>query len=413
MLFTRHQLGTALLCCLLSSGLFAPAQAETVAAGSDKLGNQLVAMLHELNLVPNTKLTATVRELRFAAQKYEIDPFLLVAIAEREAQWPYAAKGHLFAYNLKNNITSFSDATAIPAPFSDIDTCAYGLKLQKDRYGSDHNAVIAAYFAGPTQVDEWEGKYPAEVKELLNNIWAMVATFKGPLKDAGEEPVQAADGKPRPRGAFPSRGSDAPRPTLHANSYSDAVIKSYHTGGATPQEAETAYINVMRYFNKRISEQTAREIYQSIAQYAAEYEGVVDARLVMALVAAESSFNPSAVSHAGAQGLGQLMPYTAEGLNVADPFDINQNIRGTFAYLQREFVRWNGRADVLDRVLASYNAGPGAVSKYDGIPPYAETEKYVPKVLNYYCAILQPHERSAHLTGHTIYASQILEKYDH
>ncbi|MCG3152858.1 MAG: Membrane-bound lytic murein transglycosylase F [bacterium] len=408
----RTRFASLLACLLLTWGAFAPVPtwAETVASGNDKTTNQLVSMLHQLNLVPNSRLSATVRDLRFVAKKYDIDPFLLAAICERETQWPYAAKGHEFAYNLKNNMQNFTGSATLPAPFFDLDTCAYGLRLQKDRFGSDHNAVIAAYFVGPTQVDEWKGNYPVEVKELLSNVWAMVATYQGPIKEEAKGSAGKGPAADTPRGALPHRGGVS-RPALQANSYTDAVSQSYRTGNATEAEAEQAYIAVMRYFNKRISEQTARDIYISVAQYAREYEGIVDARLVMALVAAESSFNPSAVSRAGAQGLGQLMPYTAEGLNVADPFDINQNIRGTYAYLKREFERWAGYPDVLDRVLASYNAGPGAVKKHNGIPPYAETQAYVPKVLGFYCAILQPHERAAHLKGHTIYADVILTKY--
>ncbi|HYE77498.1 MAG TPA: lytic transglycosylase domain-containing protein, partial [bacterium] len=92
----------------------------------------------------------------------------------------------------------------------------------------------------------------------------------------------------------------------------------------------------------------------------------------------------------------------------SNSFDIEQNIRGTFAYLDREFKRWGGHPDVLDRVLAAYNAGPGAVQKYNGIPPYKETQNYVRRVVNIYCAILQPHEREAHLKGHTRYDDQLL-----
>jgi len=99
--------------------------------------------------------------------------------------------------------------------------------------------------------------------------------------------------------------------------------------------------------------------------------------LFYGLISAESGWNPGAVSSAGASGMTQLMPGTARGLGVEDPFDPIQNMRGGAKYLAqqfRTFKRW-------DLSLAAYNAGPGAVSKYGGIPPYAETQAYVKKVL--------------------------------
>jgi cell wall-associated NlpC family hydrolase len=102
--------------------------------------------------------------------------------------------------------------------------------------------------------------------------------------------------------------------------------------------------------------------------------------LLKALARAESGFNPTAVSPAGAQGLVQLMPGTAAGLGVTDPFDPRQNLMGGAKYLRQMLDRFGGD---VEKALAGYNAGPGAVEKYGGIPPYAETQAYVPKVLGY------------------------------
>lgn len=403
-----------LVCLLLA---VAPARGETLVSSTsgDGVQTQLTKMLAELQLVPPSRISQTVRQLRFLGQKYELDPFLLTAVCAQETQWPYAAKGHLFAYNLKQNLQSFQTTQSVPHPFSDLDTCAYGLKLQKDTFGNDLNAMLAAYFAGPSQTEQWAGKYPDDIKALIEQIWTRVSTYQGPLKASakGAAGQQPAAGQPAgARGAYPHRGG-VDRPPIQANSYTDAVGKSYAGNTVAASQVEEAYILTMRHFNKRLREDIAREIYYAIARYAAEYAGTVDARLVMALVATESNFNPQAVSRAGAQGLGQLMPFTADSLNVLNPFDIDQNIRGTYAYLDREFKRWAGYNDLLDRVLAAYNAGPGAVSKFNGIPPYAETQAYVPKVLNIYCAILQPHERRAHLRGHSQYAESLLAKYEH
>ncbi len=102
--------------------------------------------------------------------------------------------------------------------------------------------------------------------------------------------------------------------------------------------------------------------------------------LVKAVIHAESAFNPRAVSHKGAMGLMQLMPATARSLGVAEPFTAEQNVEGGTRYLRElreRFGSWT-------MALAAYNAGPEAVAKFGGIPPYRETQKYVRRVLTYY-----------------------------
>ena len=102
--------------------------------------------------------------------------------------------------------------------------------------------------------------------------------------------------------------------------------------------------------------------------------------LVKAVIAAESAFDPSAVSHRGAQGLMQLMPETAASLGVADPLEPESNVRGGAGYLRAMIDRYGD----LSRALAAYNAGPSAVDRYGGVPPYPETRDYVDRVLTYY-----------------------------
>jgi cell wall-associated NlpC family hydrolase len=116
--------------------------------------------------------------------------------------------------------------------------------------------------------------------------------------------------------------------------------------------------------------------FASLFQQAGARHGV-SPTLLAAVAKQESAYNPRAVSHAGAQGLMQLMPGTAAGLGVRNSFDPAQAVDGA-ARLLKDLLSEFGR---VDHALAAYNAGPGAVKRYGGIPPYAETQKYVPSVL--------------------------------
>jgi len=106
----------------------------------------------------------------------------------------------------------------------------------------------------------------------------------------------------------------------------------------------------------------------------------VDAALLAGLVKQESNFNPRAQSGVGAKGLTQLMDGTARGLGVTDAFDPAQALDGGARFLAGLLKQFHGDEKLA---LAAYNAGPGAVQKFGGIPPYQETQRYVPKVLGF------------------------------
>ncbi|MDA8065035.1 MAG: transglycosylase SLT domain-containing protein [Thermaerobacter sp.] len=123
------------------------------------------------------------------------------------------------------------------------------------------------------------------------------------------------------------------------------------------------------------------EIGTIVAAVAKEYG--LDPALVWAIIRQESGGNPNAVSTAGAEGLMQLMPGTAAEMGVTNPFNAQQNIQGGVAYFAYLLKLFNGN---IALALAAYNAGPGAVQKYGGIPPYQQTQNYVRDILGSYSA---------------------------
>lgn len=128
----------------------------------------------------------------------------------------------------------------------------------------------------------------------------------------------------------------------------------------------------------RVRVPTERDYDRLIARVGQQH-GVHPA-LVKAVIAAESNFQPDAVSRAGAQGMMQLMPATAAELGVDRPFGVVENIDGGVRYLRAMLDKYGD----VSRALAAYNAGPAAVDRYQGIPPYRETQTYVKRVLEYY-----------------------------
>ncbi|MCS7172192.1 MAG: lytic transglycosylase domain-containing protein [Armatimonadetes bacterium] len=144
------------------------------------------------------------------------------------------------------------------------------------------------------------------------------------------------------------------------------------------------YAWMARSYNPRLSPEEALRIGTALVGYARGFN--VDPRLVAAVIAVESGFNPRAVSRAGALGLGQLMPETARAVGVLRPFDPVENVYGTVRVLRGHLERYGYHN--LPLALAAYNAGRGAVAFHGGIPPYSETQWYVYNVLSLYRRIL-------------------------
>ena len=142
-------------------------------------------------------------------------------------------------------------------------------------------------------------------------------------------------------------------------------------------------IDTIKYSKRNLSNISGKKgerlFHEIVLKAAKEYE--VDPALVKAIIFAESSYNPLAVSKKGAKGLMQLMPRTAAFLGVKDTFNPENNIFGGVKYFKQLVTTFNGD---IKLALAAYNAGRRIVKKYNGIPPYKATKAYVAKVLKYY-----------------------------
>ena len=168
--------------------------------------------------------------------------------------------------------------------------------------------------------------------------------------------------------SFADALAGASQPTATAAAYSPTAFGTNVTAAATPGGAGSSQ-------------------YDGLVQAAAQRYGL-DPALLHGLIQQESGFNPGAGSPAGAQGLCQLMPGTAAALGVTNPLDPAQSIDGGARYLKQQLDAFGGDPSLA---LAAYNAGPGAVRRYGGVPPYAETQAYVQKVLGYANAYRSTH----------------------
>ena len=145
-----------------------------------------------------------------------------------------------------------------------------------------------------------------------------------------------------------------------------------------PERVDEEFVETPTRDTKRLSFNPSTSTDDMINAAAEKYD--VDPKLVKAVAIAESNMNQNDISDAGAVGVMQLMPETARGLGI-DPYDEQQNIEGGTKYLKQMLDTFGGN---IRKAVAAYNAGPGAVQKYGGIPPYGETQHYVGRVMDLY-----------------------------
>lgn len=166
---------------------------------------------------------------------------------------------------------------------------------------------------------------------------------------------------------------------LLASSWSYAIIYRYVDASGSVHFTDVPTSSTYRFYR---ADGHQANLLTLIDYYAQRFH--LDSALVKAVIKVESDFDPGVVSSKGAQGLMQLMPATAREIGISNPFDPGQSIYGGTFYLRQMLDTFDSN---LDHALAAYNAGPNAVQRYGGIPPYTETRHYVERVkkyLNYY-----------------------------
>ncbi|MBC8066450.1 MAG: lytic transglycosylase domain-containing protein [Chlorobia bacterium] len=226
-----------------------------------------------------------------------------------------------------------------------------------------------------------------ETAQLQCNLIA--AAPEGKIKAIENLEAEKAAARRRLEGSKVSRGT--PAKTNPSNPLYGPIgkTKTPRSWSLPAHEVTPIYAGFIKGRNSRLTDGEAYRIAEGIVGFSLKYG--VDARLIMAMVLVESGFNPAARSHAGAMGLGQLMPGTAAGMGIGNPYDSMENLYGCVRIVRGHLDKYGKQTgdafQSLILALAAYNSGSGTVRRYGGVPPYKETQRYVQKVMGWYKAL--------------------------
>uniref|UniRef100_UPI00405723F0 lytic transglycosylase domain-containing protein n=1 Tax=Agathobacter sp. TaxID=2021311 RepID=UPI00405723F0 len=213
------------------------------------------------------------------------------------------------------------------------------------------DAMLAESSTGTVSPDSVDAAAIMKFRSTLTNVIAPM-----PIEGASEIPANATDStSAETAGAFAASPSEAQ--TQSTSGTSIDISDVYNSGSLVCSDELNTYFK----------------------EAAIAYD--VDAKLLKAIAKAESNFNPSTTSRAGAMGIMQLMPETAKGLGVSNAYDARECIMGGARYIAGKIQSYDGD---ITLALAAYNAGSGNVRKHGGVPPFKETQNYITKVLGYY-----------------------------
>ncbi len=227
-----------------------------------------------------------------------------------------------------------------------------------------------------------------ETAQLKSNLIA--AAPEGKIYAIEYEAAQKAAARKRLEGVKTSRsGASSSNPKNPLFGPIGKPPKSTKSWSLPAHEVTPIYAGFIKSRNKGLSDDEAYRIAEGIVGFSLKYG--VDARLIMAMVLVESGFNPSARSSAGAMGLGQLMPGTAAGMGVGNPYDSMENLYACVRIVRGHLDKYGKQTgdgfQGLILALAAYNSGSGTVRRFGGVPPYKETQRYVQKVIGWYRAL--------------------------
>jgi membrane-bound lytic murein transglycosylase B len=282
----------------------------------------------------------------------------------------------VYLSKLNSAKNSAENSDSVEASFSDALVFAKEMLDSQELSDAEKNAVRAVTVDAAVDAIQENGGYGLSLDSSLAKSLGLsetAVTSTSQTTDTSSVQVETAE-----EAAARNATSDAAQAAAASQSSDDTEVSDgTYTGGSSKASSASGDIET---YSVDEGELTCSDTLNDYFEEASEtYD--VDMKLLKCIALVESSFNPDDTSSSGAMGVMQLMPDTASELGVEDPYDAYQNIMGGAKYISQLLDRYDGD---IALAAAAYNAGPGAVSKYDGIPPFEETQNYVTKVLSYY-----------------------------